>query len=111
MLVLTHARWNDDSGASTRTVRVECSSERSAVAQSVPSHRCRNGSRRADASFAEQNDPVGMVRTVMAETKPGRLDQSRSCRFLKVATHPFRALGGLRVKKWVIWSRQNGNLS
>ena len=36
----------------------------------------------------------------MAETKPGRLDQSRSCRFLKVATHPFRALGGLRVKKW-----------
>ena len=22
------------------------------------------------------------------ETKPGRLDQSRSCRFLKVATHP-----------------------
>ncbi len=44
----------------------------------------------------------------MAETKPGRLDQSRSCRFLKVATHPFRALGGLRVKKWVIWSRQNG---
>ena len=23
------------------------------------------------------------------ETKPGRLDQSRSCRFLKVATHPF----------------------
>ena len=47
----------------------------------------------------------------MAETKPGRLDQSRSCRFLKVATHPFRALGGLRVKKWVIWSKQNGNLS
>ena len=24
------------------------------------------------------------------ETKPGRLDQSRSCRFLKVATHPFK---------------------
>ena len=23
------------------------------------------------------------------ETKPGRLDRSRSCRFLKVATHPF----------------------
>ena len=26
------------------------------------------------------------------ETKPGRLDQARACRFLKVATHPYRAL-------------------
>ena len=28
------------------------------------------------------------------ETEPGRLDQSLSCRFLKVATHPLRGIAG-----------------
>ena len=29
------------------------------------------------------------------EPKPGRLDQSRACRFLKVATHPILQLRGM----------------
>ena len=31
------------------------------------------------------------------ETEPGRLDQSLSCRFWKVATHPFESLADAQV--------------
>ena len=37
------------------------------------------------------------------ETEPGRLDQSLSCRFLKVATHPLKALKGEGWQALVVW--------
>ena len=39
------------------------------------------------------------------EPKPGRLDQSRSCRFLKVATHPFSGDIVEEVKRLIRASR------
>ena len=45
------------------------------------------------------------------ETEPGRLDQSLSCRFLKVATHPSELLPRVHrvaalLKRWLIGTHQ-----